>query len=131
MFGRGGGLVLEFRRLVRSVKPLLGQIKQHALIFHPRHDDQSDLSNTITLQRKLAGLVEVCVLDDCYHMVTLDRQRPVVIDRVKEFASRHGNERGGCAGGVARRRAAAPAATEAAPSQFWKRDGRLRRAVSL
>jgi carboxylesterase len=47
MFGRGGSLVLEFRRLVRSVKPLLGQIKQHALIFHPRHDDQSDLSNAI------------------------------------------------------------------------------------
>jgi len=88
MFGRGGGLVLEFRRLVRSVKPLLGQIKQHALIFHPRHDDQSDMANTIALQRKLAGLVEVCVLDDCYHMVTLDQQRPIVIDRAKEFAVR-------------------------------------------
>jgi carboxylesterase len=88
LFGRGGGLVLEFRRLVRAVKPHLGTIKQHTLIFHPRHDDQSDLSNAITLQRKLAGLVEVCVLDDCYHMVTLDRQRGVVMDRVKEFASR-------------------------------------------
>ena len=88
MFGRGGSLVLEFRRLVRSVKPLLGQIKQHALIFHPRHDDQSDLSNAITLQRKLAGLVEVCVLNDCYHMVTLDQQRPIVIERSKEFALR-------------------------------------------
>jgi len=88
MFGRGGGLVLEFRKLVRSVKPLLGQIKQHTLIFHPRHDDQSDMSNTIALLRKLGGLVEVCVLDDCYHMVTLDRQRPIVVDRVREFAAR-------------------------------------------
>ena len=44
LFARGGGLVLEFRRLVRNVKPLLGQIKQHALVFHPRNDDQSDLS---------------------------------------------------------------------------------------
>jgi carboxylesterase len=88
MFGRGGGLVLEFRRLVRSVKPLLGEIRQHALIFHPRHDDQSDLSNAIKLQRKLAGMVEVCILDDCYHMVTLDQQRPIVIDRAKEFALR-------------------------------------------
>jgi carboxylesterase len=88
LFGRGGGLVLEFRRLVRNVRPLLSKIKQHALIFHPRHDDQSDMSNAITLQRKLAGLVEVCVLDDCYHMVTLDRQRPIVLDRVKEFAAR-------------------------------------------
>lgn len=88
LFSRGGGLVLEFRRLVANVKPLLGKIKQHALIFHPRHDDQSDLSNAMTLQRKLSGMVEVCVLDDCYHMVTLDRQRPVVMERVKEFAGR-------------------------------------------
>ncbi len=88
LFGRGGGLVLEFRRLVQKVRPLLGKIKQHAIVFHPRHDDQSDLSNAITLQRKLAGLVEVCVLDDCYHMVTLDQQRSIVTDRVKEFAMR-------------------------------------------
>jgi carboxylesterase len=88
MFGRGGGLVLEFRRLVHSVRPLLGNIKQHALIFHPRNDDQSDLSNSIKLLRRMAGMVEVCVLDDSYHMVTLDQQRPVVIDRVKEFVAR-------------------------------------------
>ena len=42
----------------------------------------------MSLQRKLAGIVEVCVLDDCYHMVTLDRQRPLVMERVKEFADR-------------------------------------------
>jgi carboxylesterase len=88
LFGRGGGLVLEFRKLVRNVKPLLGQIKHHTLMFHPRHDDQSDLVNAVRLQRELAGLVEVCVLDDCYHMVTLDRQRNVVLDRVREFAAR-------------------------------------------
>jgi carboxylesterase len=88
LFGRGGGLVLEFRRLVQAVKPLLGKIKHHTLIFHPRHDDQSSLSNAVTLQRKLAGMVETCVLDDCYHMVTLDRQRHIVVDRTKEFAAR-------------------------------------------
>jgi len=88
LFARGGGLVFEFRRLVRSVKPLLGKIRQHALVFHPRHDDQSDLSNALHLQRNLAGMVEMHVLDDCYHMVTLDRQRPVVMERVKEFAER-------------------------------------------
>ena len=88
LFGRGGGLVLEFRKLVRGVKPLLSQVKQHALVFHPRHDDQSDLKNSLLLQRKLAGLVEVHILDDSYHMVTLDRQRPIVVDRVKDFVAR-------------------------------------------
>ncbi len=88
LFGRGGGMVLEFRRLVRQVKKQLGSITQHTVIFHPRFDDQSDLKNTMLLQRRLGGLVEVSVLDDCYHMVTLDRQRGYVVDRTVEFAAR-------------------------------------------
>ena len=42
----------------------------------------------MTLQAKLGGLVETTVLDDCYHMVTLDRQRSVVVDRAVDFAQR-------------------------------------------
>lgn len=88
LFGRGGGIVLEFNRLVREVKKLLGGIRQQTLIFHPREDDQSDLKNAVMLQRKLGGLVETCVLEDSYHMVTLDRQRTYVVDRTVEFAVR-------------------------------------------
>lgn len=85
---REGGTVYEFFRLVRNVRPLLGRIKHHTLIFHPRQDDQSDIKNTMTLQRKLAGMVEVCVLDDSYHLVTLDRQRNYVAERSIEFTER-------------------------------------------
>jgi carboxylesterase len=75
-------------RLVRNVKPLLGKITQHTLIFHPRQDDQSDIKNTMFLQRKLGGMVEVCVLEDSFHLVTLDRQRGYVADRSIEFVDR-------------------------------------------
>ncbi len=85
---RGGGSVFEFFRLVRNVKPLLSKIRLHTMIFHPRADDQSDIRNTMALQRKLGGLVEVCVLDDSYHLVTLDRQRGYVADRAIEFVDR-------------------------------------------
>lgn len=88
LFGRGGGIVWEFKALVRDVKRRLGEIAQPTAIFHPREDDQSDLKNTMVLQRKLGGLVEVTVLDDCYHMVTLDRQRSIVVDRAVDFAHR-------------------------------------------
>lgn len=88
LFGRGGGLVWEFKALTRDVKRRLGEIKQHATIFHPREDDQSDISNAFKLQRELGGPVEMTVLDDSYHMVTLDRQRSVVVDRTVEFAQR-------------------------------------------
>lgn len=85
---RDGGTVYEFFRLVRNLRPLLGRVCQHTLIFHPRQDDQSDIKNTMTLQRRLSGLVEVCVLEDSYHLVTLDKQRNYVADRSIEFVDR-------------------------------------------
>jgi carboxylesterase len=85
---RGGGTVYEFFALVRNVRPMLSLVKLHTLIFHPRHDDQSDIKNTMTLQRKLGGVVEVSVLEDSYHLVTLDRQRGYVVDRTAEFVDR-------------------------------------------
>jgi carboxylesterase len=85
---RGGGTVYEFFSLVRNVRPMLSLVKLHTLIFHPRHDDQSDIKNTMTLQRKLGGVVEVSVLDDSYHLVMLDRQRNYVVDRTSEFVDR-------------------------------------------
>lgn len=88
LFSRGGGLIWEFVSLARDVKRRLGDIPQQAVLFHPRHDDQSGLSNAFLLQRKLGGMVEATVLDDCYHMVTLDRQRSVVVDRTVDFVVR-------------------------------------------
>jgi carboxylesterase len=38
------------------------------------------------LQRHLGGMVDMVVLDDSYHIVTVDRQRHVVIDRSVAFA---------------------------------------------
>ncbi len=85
---RGGGTVYEFLSLVRNVRPMLPLVKLHTLIFHPRHDDQSDIKNTMALQRRLGGMVEVSVLDDSYHLVTLDRQRGYVVERTMEFVDR-------------------------------------------
>jgi carboxylesterase len=87
IFGRKGGTVLEFYWLAKVVEKELGRIKQPALIFHPRFDDQSDISNSVLLQTKLVGLAELVVLDDSYHMVTLDRQRMEVADRSASFCA--------------------------------------------
>ena len=74
--------------LARDVKRRLGMISQPTHIFHPRDDDQSDLANAVTIARGLGGPVELTVLDDSYHMVTLDRQRSVVVERTVDFACR-------------------------------------------
>lgn len=88
LFGRGGGLVWEFKSLARDVKRRLDEIPHQTALFHPRYDDQSDISNAFRLQRELGGVVEVTVLDDSYHMVTLDRQRSLVVDRTIDFVQR-------------------------------------------
>lgn len=74
--------------LVATVKKRLGQVKQPALLMHPRDDDMASLRNTLYLQAHLGGLVESVVLDDSYHIVTLDQQRDIVIDRATDFVGR-------------------------------------------
>ncbi len=78
----------EFLRLAKDVKKRFSEIKHPALVFHPREDDQSGISNAFYLAKNLGGPVEMTVLDDCYHMVTLDRQRSVVVDRTVDFVQR-------------------------------------------
>lgn len=80
-----GGAVLEHRRLVNAVKKHLNSIVQPTLIIHPRDDDYADLDNAWYLQRHLRGMVDMCVLDDSYHIVTIDRQRHVVVERTAAF----------------------------------------------
>ncbi|MGE0627124.1 MAG: alpha/beta hydrolase [Hyphomicrobiaceae bacterium] len=82
-----GGLLLELRWLVNSVKEDLCGIKQPVLIVHPRDDDRASLSNAVYLERKLGGRVETVVLEDSYHIVTLDRQRDLVLGRTTAFAA--------------------------------------------
>jgi carboxylesterase len=84
-------LVLEHRSMVRSAISRLGRVRQPTLIVHSREDDHADLSNTNTLLRKLGGIVDMVVLDDCYHMVTLDKQRHTVAERSREFIERLAN----------------------------------------
>jgi carboxylesterase len=76
----------HFNSLLAVVKKELRRITTPALIIHPRDDDIASLGNALYLQRKLGGLVDTVVLDDSYHIVTLDRQRHVVVERSIAFA---------------------------------------------
>jgi carboxylesterase len=82
-----GGVMLELRWLVRQVRREVRQVRQPALIVHPREDDRASLRNLEFLQTNLGGPIESIVLDDSYHIVTLDRQRRLVVDRTLDFIS--------------------------------------------
>ena len=78
----------QFNAMSSAVKRELPRIAAPAMILHPRNDDMADLGNAMEIQRKLAGPVETVVLDDSYHIITLDRQRQVVVDRSVAYAKR-------------------------------------------
>jgi carboxylesterase len=83
-----GSTMLEMRRLINAVKRELRHIGQPTLILHPREDDRAGLSNAEYLQKRLTGQVDTCVLDDSYHVITMDRQRDIVVQRTALFAAR-------------------------------------------
>ena len=87
-FTNPGRVMLELRWLVDTVRRELGSIRQPALIVHPRDDDRASLRNAAYLQGALGGMVDTCVLDDSYHIVTVDRQRDLVVQRTAAFARR-------------------------------------------
>lgn len=82
-----GSSMLELRWLAKTVRRSIDRIRQPALLLHPREDDRASLRNAFLLQRKLGGSVETVVLDDSYHVVTLDRQRHIVMERTSRFAA--------------------------------------------
>jgi len=88
IFGRRGGTVFEFGRLARSAKKNISKLTKPALVFHSREDDQAHISNAWQAVSRMKGHVDMVVLDDSYHLVTLDRQRGLVVDRTVEFADR-------------------------------------------
>lgn len=87
-FSTPGIAVLERRRLVNAVLGRIGRIEVPVLILHPREDDYAHLSNAAYLQAKLGGAVDLTVLEDSYHLVTIDRQRGVVLERTLAFVNR-------------------------------------------
>jgi carboxylesterase len=86
--GTPGATVFEHHRLVAAAKKLLGKIRQPALIIHSREDDYANLNNAMYVQEKLGSATDLVILDDSYHMVTLDKQRHLVVERMRAFVER-------------------------------------------
>jgi carboxylesterase len=78
-------MVLEHRRMVKAAINILPRVRQRTLIVHSRQDDYAALDNAVFLQGELSGKVDMVVLEDSYHMVTLDKERHVVVERARAF----------------------------------------------
>lgn len=75
-------------RLVAETRRQMPTVTCPALLVHAREDDIAGLSNAFDIQRRLGGLVDAVILDDSYHLVTIDQQRGIVVDRTLALAKR-------------------------------------------
>jgi carboxylesterase len=87
LFVTPGECVRQLCLLVADVKRELASIRTPALLVQAREDDLSSFRNAEYLQRNLGGIVDTLVLDDSFHIVTVDSQRDLVIEGSVAFAT--------------------------------------------
>jgi len=85
-----GVTILETTRLIRQVKRDLASVVTPLLIVHATEDDMASLENAKYLAAHVSSRqVETFYVDDTYHVLTLDKRRDDVANRVAEFFLRH------------------------------------------
>ena len=83
--GTPWGALAEFIALSRHVRRRLDLVRTPCLVVHSSDDDIASLANVELIARRVAAPVETVLLDDSYHIVSVDRQRDVLIDRSVRF----------------------------------------------
>ena len=84
-----GVTILETFRLIQAVKRELSRVEIPLLVVHSTEDDMASLNNARFLVETVSSKhVESFYLDDTYHVLTLDKRRDDVSERVGDFALR-------------------------------------------
>jgi carboxylesterase len=74
--------------MASRVRRQLPQVTAPCLVAHATEDDVASVANAYLVQRSVSGPVEMLLLEDSYHMVTIDRERRTLIERSAEFFGR-------------------------------------------
>jgi carboxylesterase len=73
--------------LSRKVRRRLPRVQAPCLVAHAVEDDIADVRNAHVVAANVAGPVEMLLLENSYHMITIDKERRLVIDRLARFFS--------------------------------------------
>ena len=101
-----GVTVRELHRMNAVVKKRMPSITAPALVLHSIEDDITSRWNADYVERKLGGEVVKILLDDCYHMITVDLQYRRVVELSVDFIENH--------------RAAVPSVSHSLPAQEYR-----------
>ena len=80
----------DLDRLYTTVKGNLDRVTAPTLIMQAREDDFTSPKNAAFVYQQISSSDKrLVLLDDCYHVVTVDRQRDVVARELKDFIFSH------------------------------------------
>jgi len=76
----------ELNRLMNRVKGRLEKVSAPTVILQATNDDMTGPRNAQFVYDKISSVKkQIVLLDDCYHVITVDRQRQAVVTHLKEF----------------------------------------------
>lgn len=76
----------EINRLMNRVKGRLEKVSAPTVILQATDDDMTGPRNAQFVYDEIASIQkQIVLLDDCYHVITVDRQRQAVVTHLKEF----------------------------------------------
>ncbi len=82
--------IIEMHDLSKHVRRRLGDVRAPCLVVHATEDDVSSLANADLVSRHVQGPVERLLLDNSYHMITIDSDRRILTQHAIEFVRRIG-----------------------------------------
>ncbi len=85
-----GVSMCESFRLVKNVKKNIRSITTPTLIIHSLEDDTASVNNANYIERQIgSSSVRKVIINDCYHMITIDNQREQVAHETISFFNKH------------------------------------------
>ncbi|GLQ45283.1 hypothetical protein GCM10007862_03340 [Dyella lipolytica] len=78
----------EMGAMAATVRRELPKVTAPCLIAHATEDDVASVENAYLVARSVSGPVDMLLLEDSYHMITIDRERRTLIHRSAEFFSK-------------------------------------------
>ncbi|TAM63156.1 MAG: alpha/beta fold hydrolase [Rhodanobacter sp.] len=75
----------EMYELAADVRRQLPQVTAPCLVAHASEDDVASLKNAELVMREVSAPTELLLLEDSYHMITIDKERRTLIDRSAAF----------------------------------------------
>jgi carboxylesterase len=82
--------IYELLQLQAVVRPLLPRVRQPALVVHSRQDHACSLENVAILESELGGSIHPVILDDSYHVISVDVDKERVAREILAFVQRLG-----------------------------------------